>query len=100
MASCRCKVRFGAFRWDRKGYAAAMDDPAVQALVRKPAERMAARLAASYESPPGEVGPPYVVRPVQGRLAKGCIVGTGTPGAARRELRENAMKREADGGGA
>ena len=98
MARAKCKVKFGGFRWNRKGYAAVMDDPAMQALVKRPAEQMASRLTAGYERPAGELGTPYVVKPVQGRLAKGYIVGTGTPGAMKRELRENAMKREADGG--
>lgn len=97
MARCRCKAKFGAFRWNRSGYAAVMDDPAVQSLVRAPAEQMRDRLEAGYERERGEIGSPYVVKPVQGRLAKGFIVGTGTPGAMRRELRENAMLKELGG---
>lgn len=98
MARASCKVRFGSFRWSRKDYADVMGSPEVQSLVKRPAREMADRLTSSYRREPGELGSPYVVKPVQGRLAKGYIVGTGTPGAMRRELRENAMKREADGG--
>lgn len=97
MAKFNCKVRFGSFRWSRKDYAAVMDDPAVQALVKRPAERMASNLNASYERTPGELGTAYVVKPVQGRLAKGYIVGANTAGANRRELRENALLKELGG---
>lgn len=113
MARCRCRVRFGSFRWSRKDYAAVMDSPEVQALVRKSAQAIANRLTAGYERPAGEIGTPYVVKPikgrlargyvvkpVKGRLARGYIVGTGTHGAMLRELKENAMKKEIDGGGA
>lgn len=96
----KCMVKFGGFRWNRKGYASVMDDQAVQSLVKKPADRIANRLTSSYERSPHELGSPYVVKPVQGRLAKGYIIGTGTSGAMRRELKENALKKEIDGGGA
>lgn len=76
-----------------------MDSPEVQALVRKPAQAIANRLTSGYERSAGEIGTPYVVKPVKGRLARGYIVGTGTHGAMLRELKENAMKKEIDGGG-
>lgn len=99
MVKCGCKVRFGKFIWDRRGYAEVMDGGGVQAILKARAGRIAKRLTSGYKAKPGEK-PPYVVKRVRGRLAHGYIVGTATPDAMRRELKENSMKREIDGGDA
>lgn len=88
MASC--KVRFGRFRWSRAGYQAVMNSAGVQSLVRQHAAQTQAAANASFTPRAGE-GEGYVLKGIEGRLAKGYIVGTYGPHAAHHNARTNAL---------
>lgn len=86
MASTKvsCSVKFKNFKWKRSGYAELMDGNAVQSLVKDKAGKVYSRVAANS-------GAEYVLAPVQGKLAKGYIVGTGNYYAMLSETRHNTL---------
>jgi len=86
----KCSVRLDSFRWSRGGYAEVMDSGPVQALVAEPAQEVLSACNASFEPDPGE-GDGYAMRPMQGKLAKGCVVRTATAHAYNSELRHNRL---------
>ena len=89
MARCRCKVRFGSFRWKRSGYREVMNGRECQSILFSKANRMASELST-------ESGAAYHVRRKEGNLADGCIVAASKE-AMDGELRNNRLKRKADG---
>lgn len=86
----RCKVKFGKFKWNRAGYAEAMNAPAVQSMVAKPARAIESACNASFTPDPGE-GQGYVAKQVSGKLAKGYVVRTATPHAHNSERKYNRL---------
>lgn len=89
MARVSCKVRFGSFRWKRSGYREVMNGGGCQSLMFRTAQRMANELNA-------ESGGGYHVGRKEGILANGCIVAASKE-AMDGELRDNRLKRKADG---
>lgn len=85
MASTKtsCKVQFKNFKWKRSGYADLMNTSAVQALVKDQANKVYSRVATGDAQ--------YVVVPVQGKLAKGYIVGTDNYYAMLSEAKHNTL---------
>lgn len=88
----RCSVRLNSFKWSRCGYAEVMDSAPVQALVAEPAQEVLSASNASFAPDTGE-GDGYAMRPMQGKLAKGYVVGTATVHAYNSELRHNRLLR-------
>lgn len=91
-----CAVRFGRFKWNRAGYADVMDGGGVQALVSKPAQRIAAACNADFAPHEGE-GAGYEAKQVKGRLAHGYVVRTSTPHARASERKHNRLLRNFGG---
>lgn len=69
MASVKCEFKLDDFKWSRSGYAELMSGSSVQSIISSKAQSV---LASCTGSSPG-----YTSKQVQGRLAKGYIVGTG-----------------------
>ena len=86
----KCAVKFGRFKWSRKGYAEVMDSGPVQSLVAAPARAIRSSCNAGFKPEHGE-GPGYDMKRIQGKLAKGYVVTTATPHAYNSELRHNRL---------
>lgn len=96
-ASVSCSVKFGAFRWNRSGYAEVMASQAVQDMARRPAERIAAQCNSTF-TPKGGEGDGYRAYQCKGRLARGWRVSTQTPHAHNSERRHNRLLKAMGGG--
>lgn len=86
----KCAVKFGRFKWSRKGYAEVMDSGPVQSLVAAPARAIRSSCNAGFTPEHGE-GPGYDMKRIQGKLARGYVVTTATPHAYNSELRHNRL---------
>ena len=84
-----CNVKFGRFKWRRKGYREVMNGGACQSLLLRTGRGMANDLNS-------ELGGGYEVHRKAGILANGCVVSA-SPAAMDGELRHNRLKRKADG---
>ena len=87
-----CAVEFGRFKWSRRGYADVMNGGGAQALVAKPAQRVAASCNADFSPNPGE-GEGYEVKQFKGRVASGYAVRTATAHAHASERKHNRLLR-------
>lgn len=86
---------WGKFKWNRLGYAEAMDgNAALQGMLRGKAEGIAAR-ATSMLAPDGHDVPAFTVRKCQGKLAKGFSVCANTSHAKRAQAKHKLLTKAA-----
>lgn len=86
---------WGKFKWNRGGYAEAMDgNAALQGMLRGRAEGIAAR-ATSMLAPDGHDVPAFTVRKCQGKLAKGFSVRANTSHAKRAQAKHKLLTKAA-----
>lgn len=90
---CKCKVEFGSFRWNRAGYAEAMDAAPVQSKLAQMASSAESSCNATLQGGEG-----YEAKQVQGTLARGYVVETTTYAAMRNELKHNCLVHSVNGG--
>lgn len=83
-------VTFDSFKWDRAGYAAVQDSPAVQGMLDSAARNVKAAADAGL-SEGGYDLQGHEVREVQGHLAKGRIVRTKTDQARYTQAKRKTL---------
>lgn len=83
-------VSFGKFEWDRAGYAALMDSPAVQGMVESAAQSICAAADAGL-SEGGYRLRGHEVKETQGTLAKGRVVRTKTDQARYTQAKRKTL---------
>lgn len=89
------EYRWGKFKWNRVGYAEAMDgNTALQGMLRGRAERIAAT-ATSMLAADGHNVPAFKVRPCQGVIAKGYKVSACSAHAKRAQAKRKILTRAA-----
>nr|WP_314638663.1 hypothetical protein [uncultured Olsenella sp.] len=85
-----CKVKVGAFRWSRPGYAETMNAAGVQGLLADKADAMAGMCNATFVQK-GNEGPGYGTKKARGKLANGRVVTTVSRHGLASELRHNRL---------
>lgn len=89
------EYRWGKFKWNRVGYAEAMDgNTALQGKLRGRAERIAAT-ATSMLAADGHNVPAFKVTPCQGVIAKGYKVSACSAHAKRAQAKHKILTRAA-----
>lgn len=93
MGKCRCKVRIDRFMANRGGYAATMNAPGVQSIVRDHAEKTKAAADGMLSADGYDTAEAHKVGTAHGKLANGYYVRTNTNHAKRSTLRHNTLKK-------
>ena len=89
----KCKVKFGAFKPNRGGYAAVMNGSACQSIVRDHAEKTKAAADGMLSADGYDTAEAHKVGTAHDKLANGYYVRTNTNHAKRSTLRHNTLKK-------
>lgn len=91
MAKASCKVKIEWKGWKRSGYAEVMNGQGVQGLLDEKANATIDAANAAFTPRAGE-GTGYLAKTLQGTLAKGRILKTGTRHAFASERKNNRLQ--------